>query len=88
MRRVPPSKQTVRFVVAALLGFIPIGTALMYELGLESVPAVATAITMGGAVTRVMSMDATEKWLDRYAPWLSAEDEEEPHNDSARDSNP
>lgn len=86
MRRVPPGKQTRRFILAALVGFIPIGTALMYELGLESVPAVATAITIGGAVVRVMSMEITEKWLDRFAPWLSGDHIEGVEDDPDRNN--
>lgn len=72
-----PKAQVLRFLVAAGIGLIPITTALIYELGLESVPFFATALTIGGAVVRVMSMEITEQWLSRFLPSLSGDTEEE-----------
>lgn len=67
----PPKRQVIRHTVSAAVGFLPIAVALIYELGLDGVPFFAACLTIAGAVTRVMALDATEKWLDRHIPWLT-----------------
>lgn len=67
----PPRRQVFRQLVAAAVGFLPIGVALIYELGLEGVPFFAACLTVAGAITRVLVLDSTEEWLDRHAPWLA-----------------
>lgn len=72
-RPTTPRREVVRHVVTAAVGFIPIAVALIYELGLDGVPFFATCLTIAGALSRVLALDNTEKWLNRHVPWLSAE---------------
>jgi len=67
-----PWRSVLRTVIAAAIGFIPIGTDLVIQLGWDSTPFFAGFIALGGAITRVMAMPQTEAWLNKYAPWLSA----------------
>lgn len=69
--RSPPRRQVIRHTVSAAVGFLPIAVALIYELGLEGVPFFATCLTIAGALTRVMALDATEEWLNKHLPWLT-----------------
>lgn len=52
------------------IGFIPVGSLLIRELGLDSVPFFAGALGLGAAITRVLAFPETAHFLKRYAPWL------------------
>lgn len=65
-----PWRAMVRTAIAMAIGFIPIGSMLIRELGLDSVPFFAVALGVGAAVTRVLAMPETGKFLKKYAPWL------------------
>lgn len=67
-----PWRATLRTVAAGVVAALPIVPALVHELGVESLPWVAGALTVLGAATRVLAMPAVELWLRRYVPWLAA----------------
>ena len=49
------------------------GSLLIRELGLESVPFFAGALGLGAAITRVLAFPETAAFLKKYAPWLHEE---------------
>ena len=56
--------------MGAAIGFIPIGSALIRELGLDAVPFFAGALAVGAAVTRALTIPAVRRAIVEYAPWL------------------
>lgn len=69
-QQIHPARAVFRTVIAMGIGFIPVGSLLIRELGLESVPFFSAALGLGAAVTRVLAFPATAIFLDQYAPWL------------------
>lgn len=69
-QQIHPARAVFRTVIAMGIGFIPVGSLLIRELGLESVPFFAAALGLGAAITRVLAFPETAKFLERYAPWL------------------
>lgn len=67
-----PWRSVARSTIAFAIGFIPIGTALVIQLGWDSTPFFAGFLAIGAAITRVMAMPVTETFLNRHLPWLSA----------------
>lgn len=65
-----PARAVFRTTIAMAIGFIPIGSMLIRELGLDSVPFFAVALGVGAAVTRVLAIPETGEFLKKYAPWL------------------
>ena len=63
-----PWRATTR-TVFAVLPVIPIVVA---ELGVGSVPWVASAMVVIGGVTRVLAIPRVNAWLTEYVPWLAA----------------
>lgn len=43
------------------------------SLHIETIPIVASILAVTAAVTRVLALPETEKWLTRWAPWLAAD---------------
>lgn len=72
-QQIHPARAVLRTVVAMGIGFIPVGSLLIKELGLESVPFFAAALGLGAAITRVLAFPETARFLNRYAPWLHEE---------------
>lgn len=69
-QQIHPARAVFRTLIAMAIGFIPVGSLLIRELGLESVPFFAAALGLGAAITRVLAIPETAKFLDQYAPWL------------------
>lgn len=69
-QQIHPARAVFRTVIAMGIGFIPVGSLLIRELGLDSVPFFAGALGLGAAITRVLAFPATGIFLKRYAPWL------------------
>lgn len=65
-----PARAVIRTVIAMGIGFIPVGSLLIRELGLDSVPFFAGALGLGAAITRVLAFPETATFLKRYVPWL------------------
>lgn len=72
-QQIHPARAVLRTVVAMGIGFIPVGSLLIRELGLESVPFFAAALGLGAAITRVLAFPETAKFLNQYVPWLHEE---------------
>lgn len=72
-QQIHPARAVFRTVIAMGIGFIPVGSLLIRELGLESVPFFAAALGLGAAITRVLAFPETAKFLNQYAPWLHEE---------------
>lgn len=69
-QQVHPARAVVRTTFAMAIGFIPVGSLLIRELGLDSVPFFAGALGLGAAITRVLAVPETAAFLKKYAPWL------------------
>lgn len=81
-----PARAMVRTAIAMAIGFIPIGSMLIRELGLDSVPFFAVALGVGTAVTRVLAMPETGEFLKKYAPWLHESAEAAKHRKDDQES--
>lgn len=66
-----PARAMVRTSLALAIGAIPIGSLLIKELGLDSVPFFATMLGVGAGITRVMATPVAILFLDKWAPWLN-----------------
>lgn len=69
-QQIHPVRAVIRTVIAMGIGFIPLGSLLIRELGLDSIPFFAGALGLGAAITRVMAFPETAAFLKKYAPWL------------------
>lgn len=69
-QQVHPARAVFRTTFAMAIGFIPVGSMLIRELGLDSVPFFAGALGLGAAITRVLAFPETAAFLKKYAPWL------------------
>lgn len=69
-QQIHPARAVFRTVIAMGVGFIPVGSLLIRELGLDSVPFFAGALGLGAAITRVLAFPETAAFLKKYAPWL------------------
>lgn len=68
-----PWRSTLRTAVQFLLGVAPLLPVIVGASGVDqSLPAVAAALALAAAITRIMSLPAVETFLQRYAPWLAA----------------
>lgn len=85
---VHPWRSVLRSAIAFSIGFIPIGTALVIQLGWDSTPFFASFLALGAAITRVMAMPQTEALLNRHAPWLSASQYHGRHRAEDNEGNP
>ena len=69
-----PWRATVRTafaVVVALAAMLPL---LIAAAGVdETLPPVAGALAIAGAVTRVLALPAVETFLAQFVPWLAAD---------------
>lgn len=79
-----PWRAVARTVVAGGIAFIPIGTYMLQEANLHTVPAVAAFISLGALITRVLAMPTTERFLRDYIPWLAAAQYEGKHRESKK----
>lgn len=69
-QQIHPVRAVIRTVLAMGIGFIPVGSLLIRELGLDSIPFFAGALGLGAAITRVLAFPETAAFLKKYAPWL------------------
>lgn len=68
-----PWRSTLRTLVQVVLGLAPMLPLLVDASGVDdTLPAVAGALAISGAITRVMALPAVEVFLQRFVPWLAA----------------
>lgn len=66
-----PWRATARTTIAATVGILPLLPVIAHELGIETIPWVATTLAVTAAVTRVLANASVVAWLDKYLPVLS-----------------
>ncbi|MFW9231770.1 hypothetical protein ACOI9H_01710 [Corynebacterium striatum] len=74
-----PWRATLRTTLAALVGLLPVLPHIVNALGAGSIPWVAATVTISAGITRILALPEMERWLDRYAPWLTPEPYEGKH---------
>ena len=72
-----PWRTTVRTVIAAGVGLMPLLPDIARELDVATVPVVASTLTIVAALTRIFAIPEVDAWMDRYFPWLSADPQEQ-----------
>ncbi|MGC5664916.1 hypothetical protein ACN261_32065 [Micromonospora sp. WMMD723] len=66
-----PWRATARTVVAGAVGALSLLPEVALTAGVDTVPAVAQAVAVAGAVTRVLALPAVDAWMRQYVPWLA-----------------
>jgi hypothetical protein len=61
-----PWRATVRTVLAAVVGLLPLLPSIAGELGVSAIPWVISLLAVTGAVTRVLAMPQVEAWLHQH----------------------
>ncbi|MEV0805719.1 hypothetical protein [Micromonospora sp. NPDC050200] len=67
-----PWRATVRTVAAAAVGALSLLPVAAATAGVDTVPAVAQAIVVAGAITRVLALPGVDTWMRRFLPWLAS----------------
>lgn len=67
-----PWRATLRTVFAGLVAVATLLPVAAAAGGVDTVPAVAQAITVAAAITRLLALPAVDDFLRRFAPWLAA----------------
>ena len=68
-----PWRATVRTAFAVIVALAAMLPLLVDAAGVdETLPPVAGALAIAGAVTRVLALPAVEAFLARFVPWLAA----------------
>ncbi len=67
-----PWRATARTVFQALVGLCAL-VPLIVGTDVPAAGAVAVALTVSGALTRIMAIPEVNDWLDKFLPWLAAE---------------
>lgn len=68
-----PWRTTVRTVLAATAGLVPLLPDIARELDVDTVPAVASVLAIIAAMTRIFAIPEVDAWMDRWVPWLAAD---------------
>lgn len=76
-----PNRATVRTVVAAVIGLLPILPVITDTLGVSTIPWVAGTLAVSAAVTRILANPAVEDYLEEHLPWLAAATKPERKNE-------
>lgn len=77
-----PWRAVARTTIAATVGILPLLPVVAHELGIETIPWVATTLAVTAAVTRVLANASVVAWLDKYFPVLSPAPPEKPATDT------
>ncbi|MFJ6199824.1 hypothetical protein [Micromonospora sp. NPDC092111] len=67
-----PWRATARTVLAAGVGALSLLPVAAATAGVDTVPAVAQAVVVAGAITRVLALPGVEAWMGRFLPWLAS----------------
>lgn len=68
-----PWRATVRTTIAALIALLPALPEIAQTLHISTIPLVASILSITALVTRVLAIPEVDKWVDKYAPSLSAD---------------
>lgn len=71
--QVSPWRAVMRSTIAAIIGILPVLPLIADAIDIDTIPFVATILTVSAAATRVMAIPQFQHWLDRWAPWLAAD---------------
>jgi ABC-type uncharacterized transport system permease subunit len=72
-----PWRATARTVFAAVVGFAALLPLLVQASGVDqTLPAVAGAVAVAGAITRIMAIPQVETFLRTFLPFLAASPKE------------
>lgn len=74
-----PNRSTARTLLAAAIGLLPVLPVIAHELGIESIPWVASVLAITAAVTRTMAHPAVERWMQSTLPLLAAQPKDSDH---------
>ena len=69
-----PWRATARTTIAALVALLPALPQIAQELHISTLPLVASILSITALVTRVLAIPEVDRWIDRYAPSLSADE--------------
>lgn len=67
------TRRTIRTTVQMILSLAAITPLVLSELDLEDTATGAAVITITAGITRVMQLPRVEEFLERYVPWLAAQ---------------
>lgn len=68
-----PWRATVRTVLAAGVGILPLLPLIVEAAGIATVPWVVGVLALAGAITRVLAVPGVEAWVRKYLGFLSAQ---------------
>ncbi|MER7164483.1 hypothetical protein ABT336_00170 [Micromonospora sp. NPDC000207] len=57
---------------AGTVGAVSLIPTVAVTAGIDTVPAVAQAVVVAGAITRVLALPGVDAWLRQFVPWLAA----------------
>ena len=66
-----PRIGTMRSVIVAIIGPIPLLPDIARAAHVDTVPAIAATLAVVAAIDRVLALPAVDDWLDRHLPALS-----------------
>lgn len=69
-----PWRATARTTIAALIALLPALPEIAQELHISTLPLVASILSITALITRVLAIPEVDRWVDRYAPSLSADE--------------
>ena len=69
-----PWRATARTTIAALIALLPALPEIAQELHISTFPLVASILSITALITRVLAIPEVDRWIDRYAPSLSADE--------------
>lgn len=77
-----PWRATLRTVIVAALGLLPLLPDIARAAGIETIPAVAATLTVVAAIQRVVSTPGVERWLRDTTSALSSVPAGQPQADA------
>lgn len=74
-----PWRATFRTTLTAFVALIPLIPQIAEAAHIDEIPAVASVVGLAAAISRVLTLNGVEAWLDKYIPILAAEPYEGKH---------
>lgn len=74
-----PWRATFRTTLTAFIALIPLIPQIAEAAHIDEIPAVASVVGLAAAISRVLTLNGVEAWLDKYIPILAAEPYEGKH---------
>lgn len=63
----------LRSTTASLIGLLPVLPLIADAADIDTVPIVASVLTVSAAVTRILAIPQVELWLRRWSPLFAAD---------------